>query len=181
MSEPKQVTIVFIQQQNEEKRSGQQSMLKELSSCLGGGARPLVHADCSAFARVRGQLGPARTMAAMSRPPATSRKVRRVLVLLALFLLLLPEPKTGALNSARGVPEQPQASNADGAGFAWSGGRAVSEVGCDVRHGVPKIRKPQRGRFLQEYGHTTCSSHAGLRREAETERKFCVKLMSIMS
>ena len=32
-------------------------------------------------------------MAAMSRPPATSRKVRRELVPLALFLLLLPEPK----------------------------------------------------------------------------------------
>ena len=81
----------------------------------------------------------------------------------------------------RSACQSEEASNADGAGFAWSGGRAVSEVGCDVRHGVPKIRKPQRGRFLQEYGHTTCSSHAGLRREAETERKFCVKLMSIMS
>ena len=113
----------------------------------------------------------------MSMPPATSRKVRRVLVLLALFLLLLPEPKTSALNSVRGVPEQLQASNADGAGFAWSGGRALSKVGCDVRHGVAKIRKPERGRFLREYGHTTCS-HAGLRREAETERKFCGKLMS---
>ena len=74
----------------------------------------------------------------MSRPPATSRKLRRVLVLLALFLACQPEPKTGALNSVRGVPEQLQASNADGAGFAWSGGRAVSKVGCDVWHGVPK-------------------------------------------
>ena len=111
----------------------------------------------------------------MSRLPATSRKVRRGLVLLALFLLLLPEPKTSALNSVRRVPEQLQASNADGAGFAWSGGRAVSKVGCDVWHGVPKMRKPERGRFLREYGHTTCS-HAGPRREAETERKFSVKL-----
>ena len=39
------------------------------------------------------------------------------------------------------------------------------------------MRKPERGRFLREYGHTTCS-HAGPRREAETERKFCGKLMS---
>ena len=39
------------------------------------------------------------------------------------------------------------------------------------------MRKPERGRFLREHGHTTCS-HAGLRREAETERKFCGKLMS---
>ena len=39
------------------------------------------------------------------------------------------------------------------------------------------MRKPERGRFLREYGHTTCSQ-AGLRREAETERKFCGKLMS---
>ena len=81
----------------------------------------------------------------------------------------------------RSACQSEEASNADGAGFAWSGGRAVSEVGCDVRHGVPKIRKPQRGRFLQEYGHTTFSSHAGLRWEAETERTFCVKLMSLMS
>ena len=79
----------------------------------------------------------------MSRPPATSRKVGRVLVLLALFLACQPEPKTDALNSVRGVPEQLQASNADGAGFAWSGGRAFSKVGCDVWHGVPKIRKSQ--------------------------------------
>ena len=103
----------------------------------------------------------------MTRLPATSRK----------FLLLLPEPKTSALNSVRRVPEQLQASNADGAGFLWSLGRAVSKVGCDVWHGVPKMRKPERGRFLQKYGHTTCS-HAGPRREAETERKFCGKLMS---
>ncbi|CAE7025420.1 unnamed protein product [Symbiodinium natans] len=86
-----------------------------------------------------------RTTAAMSRPPATSRKVGRVVVLLALFLVCLPEPKTSALNSVRSVPEQLQASNADGAGFAWSGGRAVFEVGCDVWHGVPKMRKPERG------------------------------------
>ena len=32
----------------------------------------------------------------MSRPPTTSRKVGRVLVLLALFLVCLPEPKTTA-------------------------------------------------------------------------------------
>ena len=102
----------------------------------------------------------------MSRLPATSRK----------FLVCLPEPKTSALNSVRRVPEQLQASNADGAGFAWSGGRAVSKVGCDVWHGVPKMRKPERGRFLREYGHTTCS-HEGPRREAETERKFSVKLI----
>ena len=114
----------------------------------------------------------------MSRPPATSRKVGRVVVLLALFLVCLPEPKTSALNSVRSVPEQLQASNADGAGFAWSGGRAVFEVGCDVWHGVPKMRKPERGRLLREYGHTTFASHAGLRRGAETERKFCIKLMS---
>ena len=49
-------------------------------------------------------------------------------VLLALFLLCLPESKTSALNSVRGVPEQLQASSADGAGFAWSGGRALSKV-----------------------------------------------------
>ncbi|CAE7383587.1 unnamed protein product [Symbiodinium sp. CCMP2592] len=64
----------------------------------------------------------------MSRPPATSRKLRSVLVLLALFLVCEPEPKTGALNSVRGVPEQLQASIADGAGFAWSGGRALSKA-----------------------------------------------------
>ena len=68
----------------------------------------------------------------MSRPPATSRKLRRVLVLLALFLLCLPESKTSALNSVRGVPEQLQASSADGAGFAWSGGRALSKVGVVI-------------------------------------------------
>ena len=96
-----------------------------------------------------------RTIAAMSRPPATSRKVRRVLVLpvlLALFLACRPEPKTGALNSVRGVPEQLQASNADGAGFAWSGGRALSKVGCVVWHGVSQMRKPERGRFLGNLG-----------------------------
>ena len=123
----------------------------------------------------------ARTTAAMSRPPATSRKVRRVLVLpalLALFLLCLPESKASALNSVRGVPEQLQASNADGAGFAWSGGRALSKVGCGVWHGGPKMRKPERGRFLRDLGHATCSSPAGLRREAETQKKFSVKLMS---
>ena len=86
---------------------------------------------------------------------------------------MLPEPKTSALNSVRGFPEQPQASNADGAGFAWSGCRTVSKVGCDVR----KMRKPERGRFLRQYGHTTCS-HAGPRRGAETERKCSVRLMS---
>ena len=68
----------------------------------------------------------------MSRPPATSRKLRRVLVLLALFLLCLPESKTSALNSVRGVPEQLQATSADGAGFAWSGGRALSKVGVVI-------------------------------------------------
>ena len=114
----------------------------------------------------------------MSRPPATSRKVGRAVVLLAPLWVSLPEPKTSALNSVRGFPEQPQASNADGAGFARSGGRAVSKVGCDVWHGVPKIRKPARGRFLREYGHRACWSHAGPRREAETDRKFSVKRMS---
>ena len=39
-------------------------------------------------------------------------------------------------------------------------------------------QKPERGWFLREFGHATCSLHAGLRREAETERKFCGKLMS---
>ena len=122
----------------------------------------------------------------MSRPPATSRKVRRVLVLLALFLLLLPEPKTSALNSVRRVPEQLQASNADGAGFAWRGGRAVSKVGVVIYiyiyiyiylwHGGPKMCKPERGRFLREFGHATCSLRAGLRREAETRREFCSSL-----
>ena len=77
----------------------------------------------------------------------------------------------------RSAYQSEEASSADGAGFAWSGGRALSKVRCDVRHGVAKMRKPERGRFLREYGHTTCS-HAGLRREAETERKFCGKLMS---
>ena len=109
----------------------------------------------------------------MSRPRATSRKLRRVQVLLALFLACGPEPKTGALNSVRGVPEQLQASDADGAGFAWSGGRALFKVGCDFWHEGPKMRKPERGRFLREFGHATCSLHAGLRREAETQRKFC--------
>ena len=71
----------------------------------------------------------------MSRPRATSRKLRRVQVLLALFLACGPEPKTGALNSVRGVPEQLQASSADSAGFAWSGGRALAKVGCGVWHG----------------------------------------------
>ena len=118
----------------------------------------------------------------MSRPPATSRKVRRVLVLLALFLLLLlPEPKTSALNSVRRVPEQLQASNADGAGFAWRGGRAVSKVGCDVWHGVPKMRKPERGRFLREHRHATFSSHAGLRWEAETERSSVLSVYVLQS
>ncbi|CAE7380099.1 unnamed protein product [Symbiodinium sp. CCMP2592] len=88
-----------------------------------------------------------------------------------LFLACRPEPKTGTLNSVRSVPEQLQASNADGAGFAWSGGRALSKVGCDVWHGVSQMRKPERGRFLRELGHATRSLHAGLRREAETERK----------
>ena len=62
-----------------------------------------------------------------------------------LFLACRPKPKTGALNSVRvrGVPEQLQASNADGAGFAWSGGRALSKVGCGVWHGVPKMRTSQ--------------------------------------
>ena len=114
----------------------------------------------------------------MSRPPATSRKVGRVLVLLALFLVCLPEPKTRALNTVRCVPAQLQASNADGVGFAWSGGRALSKVGCGVWHGGPKMRKPERGRFLRDLGHATCSSPAGLRREAETQKKFSVKLMS---
>ena len=76
----------------------------------------------------------------------------------------------------RSAYQSEEASNADGAGFPWSGGRAVSKVGCDVWHGTPKILKPERGRFLRELGHTTCS-HAGPRREAETERKFCVKLI----
>jgi len=40
------------------------------------------------------------------------------------------------------------------------------------------MRKPQRGRFLRELGHATCSLHAGLRREAETQRNCCIKLMS---
>ena len=97
-------------------------------------------------------------------------------VLLALFLACRPEPKTGALNSVRGVPEQLQASNADGAGFAWSGGRALSKVGCVVWHGVSQMRKPERGRFLRELGHATCSLHAGLGREAETQRKCCSSL-----
>ncbi|CAE6917572.1 unnamed protein product [Symbiodinium sp. CCMP2592] len=64
----------------------------------------------------------------MSRPPATSRKVGRVVVLLVLFLLCLPEPKTRDLNSVRSVPEQLQASKADSAGFAWTGGRAPSKA-----------------------------------------------------
>ena len=106
----------------------------------------------------------------MSRPPAALRKVGRVLA-------CLPEPKTTAWNSVRGFPEQRQANNADAAGFPWSGGRAVSKVGCDVWHGTPKILKPERGRFLRESGHRTCWSHAGPRREAETERN-CIKLMS---
>ena len=59
--------------------------------------------DCSAFARARGQL--ARTIAAMSRPPATSRKVGRVLVLLALFLVCLRATQTAlALLGAGAVP-----------------------------------------------------------------------------
>ena len=57
-----------------------------------------------------------------------------MLVLLVLFLACQPDPKTGALNSVRGVPEQLQASDADGAGFDWSGSLAFSKVGCDVWH-----------------------------------------------
>ena len=38
------------------------------------------------------------------------------------------------------------------------------------------MRKPERGRFLREFGHVTCSLHAGLRREAETQREFCSSL-----
>ena len=49
-------------------------------------------------------------------------------------------------------------------------------MGCDVWRGTPKIRKPERGRFLREFGHATCSLHAGLRREAETRTKFCSSL-----
>ena len=64
-------------------------------------------------------------------------------MLLALFLACGPEPKTGALNSVKGVPEQLQASSADSAGFAWSGGRALAKVGCFFWHGVPKMRKSQ--------------------------------------
>ena len=41
---------------------------------------------------------------------------------------------------------------------------------------TPKIRKPERGRFLREFGHATCSLHAGLRREAETERSSVLSL-----
>ena len=37
-------------------------------------------------------------------------------------------------------------------------------------------QKPERGRFLREFGHATCSLHAGLRREAETQREFCSSL-----
>ena len=37
-------------------------------------------------------------------------------------------------------------------------------------------QKPERGRFLLEFGHATCSLHAGLRREAETQREFCSSL-----
>ena len=59
--------------------------------------------DCSAFARARGEL--ARTIAAMSRPPATSRKVGRVLVLLALFLVCLRATQTAlALLGAGAFP-----------------------------------------------------------------------------
>ena len=106
----------------------------------------------------------------MSRPPTALRKVGRVLA-------CLPEPKTTAWNSVRGFPEQRQANNADAAGFPWSGGRAVSKVGCDVWHGVPKIRKSQSEVGSSgNLGTATCSSHAGLRREAETERN-CIKLM----
>ena len=39
-----------------------------------------------------------------------------------------------ARSRVRGVPEQPQASNADGAGFAWSAGRALSR--WDVMYGM---------------------------------------------
>ena len=86
----------------------------------------------------------------------------------ARFLVCLPEPKTGALRSVGGVFEQLQASNADGAGSAWSGGHPRRDV---IRHGAPKIPKPERGRFLREFGRAPCSLDAGLqtRREAETE------------
>ena len=40
------------------------------------------------------------------------------------------------------------------------------------------MRKPERGRFLREFGHTTCSLHAGRRQEAETQRKFRSSLCS---
>ena len=38
------------------------------------------------------------------------------------------------------------------------------------------VQKPERGRFLREYGHATFSSHAGLRWEAETERSSVLSL-----
>ncbi|CAE7372153.1 unnamed protein product [Symbiodinium natans] len=79
----------------------------------------------------------------MSRPPATSRKVGRAVVLLALLWVSLPEPKTSALNSVRGFPEQPQASSADGAGFARSGGRAVSKVGSSGNMGTELAGRTQ--------------------------------------
>ena len=43
----------------------------------------------------RAFLRTARTITAMGRIPVASRKVGRVLALLALFLACLPEPKTG--------------------------------------------------------------------------------------
>ena len=112
----------------------------------------------------------ARTIAAMRRATQTARAL--------LGAGAVPSPRWDlmcGMECRRSAYQSEEASNADGAGFAWSGGRALSKVGCDVRHGVAKIRKPERGRFLREYGHTTCS-HAGLRREAETERKFCSSL-----
>ena len=51
--------------------------------------------------------------------------------------------------------------------------RWVVIYGMECRSGA---HKPERGRFLREYGHRTRSLHAGLRRDAEIERSSVLSL-----
>ncbi|CAE7329193.1 unnamed protein product [Symbiodinium sp. CCMP2592] len=124
----------------------------------------------------------------MSRPPATSRKLRRMLVLLALFLTCQPEPKTGALNSVRGgVREQLQASNADGEGFAWSWGRAVSKADGTLDGGEAEDNEDpclEASSAKEEVEEATTQAKAGfdqaqwLQKTAEQIRQFGVDEVS---
>ena len=101
----RQVTIVFIQQK-EEKRSSQQSMSKELLSCLGG--LTLIHADCSAFCLSQRT---ARTSEDDGRRAGLQQHCARSGV-----LEVFPSSFRRVTQTAR----------------TWSGSRALSKVGCDV-------------------------------------------------